>query len=157
MLTTNLPGPSGIHNIAKRPLAGRRILLGAACSILALATCTSALALHAAVASDSSAATGTPKILSVKPEIMAGDRISGENPIYPAEARKKKIQGKVVLDALISREGEIQNLHVVQSPDKLLSDSSLKAVRTWRYRPYLLNGNPVEVKTTINVTYSLGS
>ena len=60
-----------------------------------------------------------------------------------------------MLDALISKEGDIQDLHVVQSPDKLLSDSATKAVRTWRYRPYLLNGNPVEVKTTINVTYSL--
>ena len=69
---------------------GRRILLVTACSVLALATCTSALALHTDVASDSSAATGTPKVLSVKPEIMAGNKISGEFPKYPQEARNKK-------------------------------------------------------------------
>jgi TonB family protein len=86
---------------------------------------------------------------------MAGQKVSGENPTYPADARKKKIQGTVVLDATIDKEGAIKDLHVTKTPSQLLSDSAIKAVRTWRYQPYRLNGEPVEVETTINVTYNL--
>jgi TonB family protein len=135
---------------------GRRILIASACSILALATCTSALALHTELAANAPIAdAGTPKAIHVESRIMAGQRLSGENPTYPPEARAKKIQGTVVLDAIIDKEGAIKDLHVTKTPSQLLSDSATKAVRTWRYRPYLLNGNSVEVQTTINVTYNL--
>ncbi len=86
---------------------------------------------------------------------MSGNRISGDNPTYPPEAKKKKIQGTVVIDATVSKGGAIEDLHVVKTPDPSLAESALKAVRTWRYRPYLLNGEPVEIETTINVTYNL--
>jgi TonB family protein len=136
--------------------ATRGLLIAATCAILALATCASALALHTNVfAADSKAASGTPKIVNVRPEMMAGNRISGENPTYPPEARKKKIQGTVVIDTTVSKEGAIDDLHVVKTPDPSLAESALKAVRTWRYRPYLLNGDPVAVQTTVNVTYCL--
>jgi TonB family protein len=94
-----------------------------------------------------------PKKISVSPEVMTGNRISGENPTYPKEARAKKIEGKVALDVTIGKDGVIEKLNVLTSPDKLLSDSATKAVRTWRYRPYLLNGEPVAVETTINVIF----
>lgn len=137
---------------------GRHILLAACCSILALATCTSALALRTDIAQDTPAATSAPQgPLSVSPGVIAGNKISGDNPKYPPQARKKKIQGTVVLSATISKEGEIKDLHVTKSPSKLLSDSAMKAVRTWRYRPYLLNGNPVEIQTTVDVVYNLGA
>ena len=84
---------------------------------------------------------------------MTKERISGDNPTYPPEARKKKIQGTVVLDTTISKEGAIEDLHLVKTPDPSLAESAMKAVRTWRYRPYLLNGEPVAVKTTVNVTF----
>lgn len=87
---------------------------------------------------------------------MTGLKISGEMPHYPPEAREKKIQGQVVLDATISKEGVVENLRVMKSPAESLSQSALDAVRTWRYRPYLLNGEPVEVETTVNVIYNLG-
>jgi TonB family protein len=135
----------------------RRILIATACSVLALATCTSALALRMDVSAPAQAApeNHAPKKISVSPGIMTGLKIAGENPTYPKLARAKKIQGAVVIDATIGKDGAISNLHVLKSPDKTLSNSAIKAVRTWRYRPYLLNGDPVEVQTTINVVYNL--
>ena len=61
----------------------------------------------------------------------------------------------MVLQATISKDGTIQNLHVISGPP-MLQAGALDAVRTWRYRPYLLNGEPVEVETQINVVFNLG-
>jgi TonB family protein len=85
---------------------------------------------------------------------MAGNKISGPVPKYPAEAKKEGIQGTVVLDAVIGKDGTVEELRVASGP-KELQQSSLDAVRQWIYKPFLLNGDPVEVKTTINVVYSL--
>jgi TonB family protein len=134
----------------------RRLLIAAACSVVALATCTSALALHTDVAALSPAAeTATPTRIHVKPEIMSKQKIAGDNPVYPQEAKAKKIQGTVVLAVTIGKDGEVEEIHVVKTPDKMLAKSALDAVHTWRWRPYLLNGNPIEVETTVNVTYNL--
>ena len=136
--------------------ATRRIIVATACSVLALATCTSALALHTDVSALSPAAeSGAPSPLHVKANVMAGQKISGENPTYPQEARAKKIQGTVELALVIDKDGLPQGIHVKQSPSELLTKSAIKAVSTWRWRPYLLNGDPVEVDTTVNVTYNL--
>jgi protein TonB len=62
----------------------------------------------------------------------------------------------VVLEAIIDKDGAIKDLRVLKSPGTLLSDSAMTAARTWRWRPYLLNGEPVEVETTVRVTYNLG-
>lgn len=135
----------------------RRILGAAACSILALATCTSALALHTDISEIAPDAqqSAAPNKLHVSAKEVSGSRISGDNPTYPREARKKKIQGTVVIDTTISNEGNVEDLHVVKTPDPSLAESALKAVRTWRYRPYLFNGEPVAVQTTVNVTFCL--
>jgi protein TonB len=61
----------------------------------------------------------------------------------------------VVLQATISKTGTIENLRVLNGP-AMLQDAAMQAVRTWRYRPYLLDGEPVEVETTVNVIFSLG-
>jgi TonB family protein len=140
-----------------RPIGtGRRIALATACTLIALATCTSALALHTDVAAlNPFGRIGTPAQIHVKPELMAGQKISGDNPVYPPDAKAKKIQGTVVLVAVIGKDGMPQNLRVKKSPSTSLSRSAMDAVRTWHYRPYLLNGEPVEVETTINITYNL--
>ena len=65
------------------------------------------------------------------------------------------MQGTVVLQATISKTGTIENAHVVSGP-AMLQQAALDAIRTWRYRPYLLNGEPVEVDTQVNVVFSLG-
>jgi TonB family protein len=87
--------------------------------------------------------------------VMAGARIGGRNPVYPEMAKINRVQGTVVLQATISREGLIDDLTLISGP-RDLQQEALDAVRTWRYRPYLLNGQPVEVRTLINVVFSLG-
>jgi TonB family protein len=134
----------------------RRIVVATACSVLALATCTSALALHTDISALSPAAeSAAPTPLHVKSEVMASQKISGENPTYPQEARAKKIQGTVELALVIDKNGMPQGIHAKQSPSELLTKSAIKAVSTWRWRPYLLNGDTIEVDTTVNVTYNL--
>jgi protein TonB len=76
-------------------------------------------------------------------------------PIYPAIARAARVEGTVVLQAVISKGGTIENLHVTSGP-AMLQQAAIDAVKQWRYRPYLLNGQPVEVETTINVVFTLG-
>ena len=136
----------------------RRILIAAACSVIAFATCASALALHAGVAelAPDTAQNAAPSKIHVKSAIMSGQKISGENPKYPPDARAKKIQGAVVLDVIIGKDGAVENIRVQKTPAESLAKSAVEAVRTWRYRPYLLNGDPIEVETTVNVVYTLG-
>jgi len=76
------------------------------------------------------------------------------DPKYPDKARNQHVQGTVVLRAVIGATGDISELDVL-SGDKLLVPSALKAVKQWKYRPYLLQGHPVEVDTTITVNYTL--
>jgi protein TonB len=75
-------------------------------------------------------------------------------PVYPAIAKETGTQGTVVLQATISRNGTIENLRVVSGPE-MLQQAALDAVQQWRYRPYLLSGEPVEVETTVNVVFKL--
>ena len=77
-------------------------------------------------------------------------------PVYPAEAKAAGVQGAVVLRALISTTGDVENLQVISGP-KELQGSAIDAVRQWKYKPYLLNGEPTEVETTITVNYQLAS
>jgi TonB family protein len=77
------------------------------------------------------------------------------DPVYPPVAKTARIQGTVVLQAAISKSGSVEDLHVVTG-QALLQEAALSAVRTWRYRPYLVNGEPVKVQTTINVVFALG-
>lgn len=75
-------------------------------------------------------------------------------PTYPSLARAARIEGTVVLQAIISKQGTIENLKVV-SGHPMLVQAAIDAVREWRYRPYILNNEPVEVETQITVNFSL--
>jgi TonB family protein len=136
----------------------RRMAVIAACAALGLATCGSALALgmhaDAVTTADNSVPSKQPTQLSVSADVMARNLLNKVIPVYPAEAKKAKIQGTVVLDALIGRDGHIENLRVVSGPSQL-QQSALDAVRFWTYKPFLLNGDPVQVKTTVNVNFAL--
>jgi bla regulator protein blaR1 len=137
----------------------RRVVILAACAGLALITCGSALALgmHANAASggSDSHATKAPKQLTVSQEEMQGNLLTKAVPVYPPAAKKARIQGKVVLDAVIGTDGHVENLRVLSGPPEL-QQSALDAVRQWTYKPYLLNGDPIEVETTVNIIYMLG-
>jgi len=93
-------------------------------------------------------------VAHVKGTVTQGLLIHKVTPDYPKAARKAHIQGTVVLCASISKEGTIENLTVASGPPELVS-SSIKAVKKWRYKPYLVNGEPVEVETEIRVNYAL--
>jgi protein TonB len=93
--------------------------------------------------------------LSISSGVMVGNLLEKTVPQYPTIAKEAHIQGTVVLQATISQNGLIQNLRVISGPP-LLQQAAIDAVRSWRYKPYLLNGEPVEVETTINVVFNLG-
>jgi protein TonB len=75
-------------------------------------------------------------------------------PVYPAFAKVVGVSGTVTLAAIISKTGTIENLRVTGGP-AMLQQAALNAVSTWRYRPYLLDGQPVEVETTVSVVFTL--
>jgi len=75
-------------------------------------------------------------------------------PEYPEAARKAHIQGQVVLKAIVGKNGDVENLQVVSGPPEL-APSSIEAVKQWKYRPYLQQGQPVDVETEIDVNFSL--
>jgi len=96
----------------------------------------------------------TPQRVRVSQGVSQGLLIHKVQPTYPPLARQARIQGSVILQALIGKDGTIQNLHVV-SGHPMLTNAALEAVKEWRYKPYFLNGEPVEVETTINVNFTL--
>jgi protein TonB len=86
--------------------------------------------------------------------VQAANLIHQVSPIYPRLAQQARAQGVVVLAAVISKEGTVDSLRVV-SGHPLLNQAALDAVKQWLYRPTMLNGDPVEVETTITVTFTL--
>jgi protein TonB len=96
-----------------------------------------------------------PKKVNISAGVAVGMLLQKTQPIYPPIAKAARVSGTVVLQAMISKQGTIEDLKVVSGP-AMLQGAALDAVRTWRYRPYLLNNDPVEVETTINVIFTLG-
>jgi len=75
--------------------------------------------------------------------------------VYPPIAKQAHVQGAVVLHAIIGKDGRIKNLSVI-SGNAMLTQAAVDAVQNWRYKPYLLNGEPTEVDTTVTVNFSFG-
>ena len=93
--------------------------------------------------------------IAVSSGVAQANLISKEEPIYPAEAKAKHIEGVVVLAATINQEGHVAQVHPVSSPDDSLTTAATEAVRRWVYKPYLLNGKVVAVDTQINISFQL--
>ena len=99
---------------------------------------------------------GKPSRLSIGGTIQASKIITKVQPIYPESARSAGVQGTVVLHAIISKDGKPLSLRVMNAQvDPDLARSAVEAVSQWRYTPTLLNGEPIEIDTTIDVNYSL--
>ncbi|HTT23643.1 MAG TPA: energy transducer TonB [Candidatus Sulfotelmatobacter sp.] len=98
----------------------------------------------------------TPQRVRISQGVTRGLLIQKIEPQYPPLARAARVQGEVVLSAVIDANGQITNLQLV-SGHPMLVPSAISAVKQWRYKPYLLNGQPVEVETTITVIFSLSS
>jgi periplasmic protein TonB len=96
----------------------------------------------------------TPQRVRVSQGVSSGLLIRKVQPNYPPLARQARIQGQVVLQAEISKDGTIQNLQLI-SGHPMLAPAAIEAVKQWRYKPYLLNGEPVAVETQVVVNFTL--
>ncbi len=93
--------------------------------------------------------------LSVSTGVLQGMLLAPIRPVYPVIAKAAHVEGSVVVEAVISRQGTIESLHVVSGP-LMLQQAALDAIREARYRPYRLNGEPTDVQTTITVIFRMG-
>jgi protein TonB len=94
-------------------------------------------------------------LLRVSSGVSQGMLLTPIRPVYPAIAKAAHVEGVVVVEAVISRMGTIESLRVVSGPE-MLRGAALEAIREARYQPYRLNGEPVEVQTTITVNFRMG-
>ena len=128
-----------------------RLAAVAGAVLLGGALCASAIGMRV----DVGAAAPVPAVIHVRSEIMAGNIESRVNPKYPAKAKAEHVQGTCTLGLIIDKEGKPTHVHVVKNVREDIDQSALTAVKQWRWKPYLLNGEPVAVDSTVNVTYSL--
>jgi protein TonB len=96
----------------------------------------------------------TPQRVRVSSGVQSGLLVRKVPPAYPPLARQARIQGTVILQAQISKEGNIENLQLI-SGHPMLAPAAIEAVKQWKYKPYLLNGEPVEVETQVQVNFTL--
>jgi TonB family protein len=96
-----------------------------------------------------------PRKIAVSAGVMQGNLLSKADPAYPDAAKQQHVQGTVVLRATIGIDGHVRDLGVISSPSQDLAGAAVQAVRQWTYKPYLLNGEVVEVMTQVNVAFSL--
>jgi TonB family protein len=103
---------------------------------------------------------GAPATAAVPGRIKVGGNVQGAMivskvpPVYPALAKQGAVSGVVKLSAVLAKDGTVQELHVLSGPP-LLIQAAMDAVKQWVYRSTLLNGNPVEVETTIDINFTL--
>ncbi|HWW96809.1 MAG TPA: energy transducer TonB [Edaphobacter sp.] len=93
--------------------------------------------------------------LQVSKGVLQGMLLAPIRPVYPVIAKAAGVQGTVIVEAVISRTGTIESLHVVSGP-QMLQNAALEAIREARYQPFRLNGEPTDVQTTITVNFRLG-
>jgi len=96
-----------------------------------------------------------PARINVSTGVLKGMLLAPILPVYPVIAKAAHVEGSVVVEAVISRQGTIESLHVVSGP-QMLQNAALDAIRAARYQPYRLNGEPTEVQTTITVNFRIG-
>jgi protein TonB len=96
----------------------------------------------------------TPQRVRVSLGVSQGLLVKRVQPNYPPLARQARIQGTVLLQAEISKDGTIENLRLI-SGHPMLAPAAIEAVKQWRYRPYMLNGEPVAVETQVQVNFTL--
>jgi len=96
----------------------------------------------------------TPKRIRVPAQVAEANLIRDVTPEYPLEAGRKRIEGTVVLMAVIGKDGTVHDVRV-ESGLPLLAQAAIDAVKQWRYKPYLLNGEPVEIDSHITINFTL--
>lgn len=94
-------------------------------------------------------------ILEIGGDVKAPVEVSRVNPVYPEQARKDRVQGTVVLSAIVDEKGAVTKLEPVESPDPALAQAAIDAVSRWSYRPATLKGKPVKVRMSVTVAFKL--
>ena len=84
--------------------------------------------------------------------IAGGVLVHKVQPVYPAEARRMRVEGNVVIDATVTAQGQVDDLKLV-SGHPMLAPAAMDAIRRWRYTPYTLNGNPIPKETRITISF----
>jgi TonB family protein len=149
------------ENVVHKLDFGRKLLLSTA-GLLAIVVpitlgLTNATSTRAELKGENTAAKGPQTEhhpTRVSKDVMSGLIRKKVAPEYPEKARKEHNQGTVVLQAIIGKEGDVENLQVI-SGNAMLAAASIEAVKQWKYKPYLLNGEPVEVETQVDVIFTL--
>ena len=113
-------------------------------SILAFVACVSTLV-----------AAQTPQRLRVGGGITRPQKIVHVDPIYPAKAKADRIEGMVIVETVIATDGTVKDIEVIRSAHPLLDAAAIEAVSQWEFTPTLLNGEPVELVMSVNVTFAL--
>jgi protein TonB len=96
----------------------------------------------------------TPQTMKVSQGVLQGMLVKKVQPLYPPQAQQRRIQGSVVMQATIGKDGSITNVKVL-SGDSQLAQAATDAVRQWKYKPYVLNGEPVEIQSQVTVNFKL--
>jgi TonB family protein len=138
----------------------QRVGIAVACAVVTLATCATAMALRVEIGSrvsEVAAKSGSGAPENKKVGVGQLKIVSRVMPVYPAEAKANHdtLDGPVVLAVTIGKDGGVEEIHVEKSLRGDYDKSALDAVRNWRWEPYLLNGEPTEVDSTVTVTYSI--
>jgi TonB family protein len=94
-------------------------------------------------------------VVKVSASVMEDNLVTSRVPAYPEAAKAEGIQGPVVMEAVISKSGTVDHVRVIEG-DHQLRSAAEEAVLKWRYRPYLVNGQPVDVATQVRVDFRLG-
>ncbi len=97
-----------------------------------------------------------PPASRVSAGVAQGLLIRKIDPIYPQIAKTSRVSGTIAMSAVITKSGTLSNVQVISGPN-MLRAAAVEAVKQWRYRPYLLNNQPVEVETTVSVVFNLGN
>jgi TonB family protein len=96
-----------------------------------------------------------PKVVSISGGVIAGHRVKFVLPEYPELAKMRHASGSVLLHAIIGKDGSVERLVPIARTDPMFTDAAVRSVKQWKYSPYLLNGEPTEVDTTITVNFAL--
>lgn len=104
----------------------------------------------------------TNERIQLDPKTRLASGVAGGNvlrkvaPVYPLDSKMHHIAGSVILHAVIGKSGTIESLEVISAPAEDMAEAAMEAVGQWRYKPYLVNGRPTEVDTTVTVNFSFG-
>jgi len=143
-----------VRNSAPRAVQSQAEIVPQAIPVIGIASNSGDKALSGIMQAEPTARTPVLKTMKVSQGVSQGLVLKKVSPDYPAQARQLRIEGTVQLEATIAKDGKVSNIKAV-SGHPILARAAIEAVKQWKYKPYLLNGQPVEIETQIAVNFKL--